>query len=148
MKVVLTKDVKNMGRAGSVIDASDGHALNFLIPRALAVLATPAALAQAEARKSQTEAASTAHAAATGENFAKLATQTITLTVKVNEQGHLYTGVGAADIAQAVEVETGIALPTEAIDLDKPLKEAGEYEIKISADGHKGAFTLVVAGAE
>ena len=53
MKVVLLKDVKNVGRAGSIVECSDGHALNFLMPRKMAAPATATNVKQAEQRAQQ-----------------------------------------------------------------------------------------------
>ena len=147
MKVVLTKDVKNMGRAGSVIDASDGHALNFLIPRKLAVLATPTALKQAESRIAQTEAANVASTEAMKDTLASLAGKTVTLTAPANEQGHLYTGITGEDIVKAVAEQLTLTIPADAIDLDKPLKETGEHAVEVSSVGEKCSFTLSITAA-
>ncbi|HYF28883.1 MAG TPA: 50S ribosomal protein L9, partial [Candidatus Paceibacterota bacterium] len=84
MKVVLLKDVKNMGRAHTAIDVSDGHALNFLIPRKLAVPATPSSLKQAELRVKQVKDRKELDVKLVEGRLAQLADEKVTITKKAN----------------------------------------------------------------
>ncbi len=112
MKVVLLKDVKNTGRAGSVIEVSDGHAVNLLIPRKLAVLATPAALKKAESAAANEGARRELDKKLIEERIAALAEGRTVIKKKANEQGHLYDAVDAKDIAAAAQ------LPESAISIE------------------------------
>jgi len=138
MKVVLLKDVKNMGRAGSVVTVSDGHATNLLFPRKLAVLATPAALKKAETMEQHANAQRELDAKLIADRLSALAEGRTVITKKANEQGHLYDAVDAKDIAAVAE------LPVDAIDLEKPLKEVGEYDVPVSYGGNFGSVKIVV----
>ncbi len=138
MKVVLLKDVKNTGRAGAVIDCSDGHAINFLIPRGLAAVATPANLKQAAVRTKQREDMKELDAKLITERLNALAEGRISIVKKANEQGHLYDGVDAAEIAAATD------LPVEAIKLEKPIKELGEFAIPVSKGADFGSIFVVI----
>jgi len=139
MKVVLLKDVKHMGRAGSVQEVSDGHALNLLIPRGFAALATPAAMKRAEVAAAAEDTQRALDKKLVEERLAALADGALTITKKANEQGHLYDAVDAKDIAEAAQ------LPVDAIDLEKPIKETGEFEIPVSFGEDFGTLKLVVA---
>ena len=130
MKVVLLKDVRNIGRAHSVITVSDGHALNHLIPNRMAVLATASNMKNAAQKESRVADQRTVEGALIKERIAALADGVVTITKKANELGHLYDAVDARDIAQATQ------LPVEVISLDKPLKDVGRHEIVI-ANGEK-----------
>lgn len=136
MKVVLLKDVKNTGRAGMVIECSDGHALNFLIPRGMAAPATPANLKQAEARLKQRAQTKELDAKLISDRLNALADGRIVITKKANEQGHLYDGVDAADIAAATE------LPEEAIKLEKPIKELGDFAVPVAMGADFGSIRV------
>lgn len=138
MKVVLLRDVKDMGRANSVVEVSDGHALNFLIPRKLAVLATAASMKQAETRKQAQKDRKELDVKLVEERLAALAEGHVTIVKKANEQGHLYDGVDAAEIAAAA------ALPEEVIRIEKPFKEVGTFEVPVSYGEHFGKFSLEV----
>ena len=138
MKVVLTKDVRNMGQAGSAHDVSDGHAINFLFPRKMAVQATPATLAKAELFKKQTEDRRAIDAGLLKQRLGALAEARIVITKKANDKGHLYDAVDAGDIAKATE------LPEDVIALEKPIKEAGEFEIPVSSGETFGSIKIVI----
>jgi large subunit ribosomal protein L9 len=138
MKVVLLKDVRGMGSAHSVHEVSDGHALNFLIPRKIAVPATPSAMKSAENRQKQVTDRRELDVKLVADRIAALAEEKVTITKKANEQGHLYDGVDAAEIAAATE------LPEEAIHLEKPIKEVGTFEVPVAVGKDFGKISIEV----
>ncbi len=138
MKVVLLKDVKNMGRAHTTVEVSDGHALNFLIPRKLAVLATDVAVKQAGTRVQQVVDRKELDLKLVEQRLAALAEETVTITKKANEQGHLYDAVDAEEIAKAAD------LPEDAIKLEKPIKELGDFEIPVSLGETFGKLSITI----
>jgi large subunit ribosomal protein L9 len=144
MKVVLTKDVRDMGRAGAVVEVSDGHAVNFLIPRKMAILATPMAVQQADKHKKQAEEMRAVDLQILAQNFASLAEARVVLTMKANEQGHLYESVSAKEIVDAVKASTNLDIEKDMLKLEKPIKEVGTFEIPLSSGELFGKFTLVV----
>ena len=138
MKVVLLKDVRDMGRAGSVIDVSDGHALNMLIPRKLAVLATPTAMKRVESLAKAANERRELDVKLVSDRIAALAEERTVIRKKANDQGHLYDGVDAKDIAEAMQ------LPEDAIRIEKPFKEVGEFEVPVSHGEDFGKITIVI----
>ncbi len=138
MKVVLLKDVKNTGRAGSVVICSDGHAQNFLIPRGMAALATPANLKQAELRLKQDIDRKELDVKLIEQRLGALSEGNTVITKKANEKGHLYDAVDAADIAKATE------LPEDAIKLEKPFKELGTYDVPVSLGESFGKLSITI----
>lgn len=138
MKVVLLKDVKNTGRAGSVIECASGHALNFLIPRGMAALATPTAIKQAALRASQEQGKKELDVKLIQERIASLAETPVTIMKKSNEKGHLYDAVDAADIAKATD------LPEDAIRIEKPFKELGTFEVPVSIGESFGKISITI----
>ena len=138
MKVVLLKDVKNMGHKGSVHTVSDGHALNLLIPRGLAVLATAAATKRAETSASQDAQRRELDAKLVSERLFALAEGSVIIRKKANDKGHLYDAVDAKDIAEAAQ------LPVDAIQLEKPFKEVGTFDVPVAFGKDFGKVSVTV----
>ena len=144
MKVILTKDVKDIGRAHEMIDASDGHALNFLIPKKLAIPATPGAIKVAEGMKAQETSRKEVTAQLVAQNLATLAEARIVIKAKVNEKGHLYDAVGEDEILAALKEQVHIELPEGTLRIEKPFKEVGTFEIPVAAGDIFGTFSITV----
>lgn len=144
MKVILIKDVKGMGRAHDEVTTSDGYALNYLIPKKLAIAATPVARQQAESRRKQVVNRSELDAALLTQNIASLAEARIVIKMKANEKGHLYDAVGESDIAKAAKEQAHIDLPEEVIKLEKPIKEVGIFDIPVSSNDTFGKFSITI----
>ena len=138
MKVVLLKDVKNMGRAHTAIEVSDGHALNFLIPQKLAVPATSSSLKQAEVRVQQVVDRKELDVKLIEGRLAQLAEESVTIIKKANEQGHLYDGVDAKELADAAQ------LPEEVIRIERPFKELGTFEVPVAFGEQFGKFEVQI----
>lgn len=138
MKVVLLKDIKGTGRAHTVVDVKDGHALHLLLPRGLAVAATPAALKQAETRAKQAEEQRALSAKLVEERLAALSSGKITFTKKANEKGHLYDALDAKEIAEKA------GLPVDSIHIEKPFKDLGEHEVAVAVGEQFGKFTIEI----
>jgi large subunit ribosomal protein L9 len=138
MKVVLTRDVKDTGRAHEVVEVSDGHALNFLIPKKFAVVATASAVKVAEGRRAAGEADRASRAKAVADRLVALNAEKLAITKKANEQGHLYEALTRAEIAAVAQI------PEDSIELSKPIKEVGEHSIPVTFGNDEGAFTIEV----
>lgn len=148
MKIVLTKDVKGMGRAHDAVDAKDGYALNFLIPKKLAIPATPSALKEAELRRKSAEEKAAVDAQLLAQNIASLAEAKIVVKAKANEKGHLYDAVGEEDIRKALVEQVRIELPEGVIRLEKPLKEIGTHEVPVAHGEIFGKFPITIEAEE
>ena len=144
MKVILIKDVKGIGRAHDVVEAKDGHALNYLIPKKLAIPATPNAIREAELCRKQAEDRAKISSELLTQNISTLAEARIVIKVKANEKGHLYDAVGESDISKAVKEQTRIDLPKDAIKLEKPIKELGTFDIPVATADTFGKFSITI----
>jgi large subunit ribosomal protein L9 len=138
MKVVLLKDIKGTGRAHTAVDVKDGHALNLLIPRGLAVPATTEHLKRAETRAKQADERRAVDAKLIEERLAALADGHLTFTKKANEQGHLYDALDAKEIAEAAQ------LPEDAIRIERPFKELGAHEVPVAHGETFGKFSIEI----
>jgi large subunit ribosomal protein L9 len=128
MKVLLTKDVYKLGRAGDVKKVADGYGRNFLLPQGLAVLATAGALAKAESIRNQ---ANTRRAVLNNEmsGVAEILSKlTLAFPMKAGETGKLYGSITTAMIAEAVKKKTDIELNRRQMDLE-PIRNLGTYKV-------------------
>ncbi len=147
MKVILQQDVKGQGKKGQMIEASDGYARNFLLPRKLAVLATAEninTMKQQEKAKKAQEAAEKAEAEATA---AKLKDITVRITAKAGNGGRLFGSVTSKEIADALKEQFGISIPKTKIVQDEPIKAFGGYDLKCKL-GYEVTGTLKVMVVE
>ena len=129
MKVLFKKDVADVAKAGQVKDVADGYARNFLIPRGLAVTATPAALKQV----ADLQAAAARHAAeeeqAARELKVRLEQQSIVVEAKAGQQGRLYGSLTTADVAAAVQSQLGVALDRRELEIAEPVRQVGAHQV-------------------
>src|SRR3989344_7788848 len=144
MKVILTKDVKGVGRMHESVIAADGYALNYLIPGKLAIAATPTAMKEAAFRMKQVVERKVVDAKLLEQNMASLADAKIVIKAKANEKGHLYDAVGKPELSQAAKDQAHIDLPEAAIKLEKPIKELGTFDIPVSVGEIFGKFTITI----
>jgi len=144
MKIILLKDVKGIGRAHEEVEAADGYALNFLIPKKFAIPATPAAKKEAESRRKQMADRAALDAKLLAQNIATLADARIVIRTKANEKGHLYDAVGEPEIRKAAKEQMHIDLPEDVIKLEKPIKELGTFDVPVSANDAFGKFSITI----
>jgi|SRR3989338_1209433 len=144
MKVILLKEVKGMGRAHAEVMAADGYALNYLIPKKFAILATPSAMKEAELRRKQAADRSLVDAALVAQNIASLAEARIVIKVKANKKGHLYDAVGIPEISAAAKDQTHVELPEDVIKLERPIKELGTFDIPVASADTFGKFSITI----
>ena len=144
MKVILTKDVTKLGKAGEMKTVADGYATNFLIKQELAVPAAGGAyrawqhdiVSREDKRKRERD---DAEIAAT-----RIASTTLTMGVKAGDGGKLYGSITTKDIADALG-RRGITVDKHKIELDEPLKSLGTYKVAIKvASGMTPEVTIIV----
>ena len=147
MKVILQQDVKGQGKKGQMIEASDGYARNFLLPRKLAVAATAENIntmkMQEKAKKAQ-EAAEKAEAQAIAE---KLAGITVKVTAKGGNGGRLFGAVTSKEISDALKAQFGLDIAKTKIVQEEPIKAFGGYKLKVKL-GYEITGTLSVMVVE
>ncbi len=138
MKVLLIKDVKDQGKAGDIVNVSDGYARNYLLARHLAVPAEGKALNEA-LQKKQSEAYRLEKRKAQAQaDKAALDTATVHVKVRAGESGKIFGSVTAKEIAQALE-EMGYSVDKKDVELKEPLKQLGRTMVEVKL------FTGIVA---
>ena len=146
MKVILREDVEKLGKAGDVVKVADGFGRNYLIPRQLAVPADVRNLKalehdrrviEARAKKSRKSAESLA---------TMLASVSLTIPAKAGEEGKLFGAITSRDIAEALE-KAGVPVDRKNVLLLDPIKQLGDYKVKVKAgtDLHPEVSVRVVA---
>ena len=127
MKIILKKEVTNLGEAGDVGEVKGGYGLNYLIPQGFAMAATPSALKQLEETKRQ-RAHKEAKLVADAEALAaKIEAVPVKVAVKVSESGKIYGSVTTAQIEEALKA-LGIEVEKKNITIPEEIKALGEYE--------------------
>ncbi|MGD8967388.1 MAG: 50S ribosomal protein L9 [Anaerolineae bacterium] len=131
MKIILKQDVPNLGRKGDIEDVADGYARNYLIPKGMAVRATPGALRDFEHRQ-KVQAHKHQRMKKRAETLARrLTSHTLTFEVKTGDTGQLYGSITNADIAEALEEQVGEQVDKRDIPLPRPIRKVGEYFVPI-----------------
>ena len=127
MKVILLQDVKGKGKKGQMLEVSDGYARNFMLPKKIAIEATPDAINTMRMNdKAAAEKAAKERAEAM-EISKKLRELTVTVTAKGGGAGKLFGSVTNQEIADALKAATGITLDKRKIVIADPIKNVGTY---------------------
>ena len=130
MKVILLQDVKGKGKKGQMLEISDGYARNFLLPKKLAIEATPDAIntmrmndkaAAERAAKERAEALDISH---------KLREMTLVVTAKGGGAGKLFGSVTSQEIADALKAKSGVTIDKRKIVLSDSIKNVGTYTVQ------------------
>ena len=146
MRVIFLQDVPRVGRKYDIKEVNDGYAVNFLLPRKLAITATQKAVAELETHKREIVIEKKVQESLLLKNLEEIKGKTITLKGKTNELGHLFSAIHKKEIVEAMKEQNHADVSEEFIVLEKPIKEVGEFEILISIKGQKSSFKLVVEG--
>lgn len=140
MKIILLKNVPKLGQAGDIKEVSDGYAMNMLLPRGLAAVATPARIAQEEASRQQKEAAKAQDAAQTIALVKESDGKKFEIKAKADKTGHLYQKIDSGKVADV------IGAPASVVQMSEPLKEVGEHAVSLVFEKvHATATVAIVA---
>ena len=132
MQIILLEKVLNLGNLGEVVRVKDGYARNYLIPQKKAKRATPAALAEFEARRAELEKLAAEKLAAAQAVADKLNGAAVSVARKSAMDGRLFGSVGNADIAEALKA-AGFDVDKSAVRLPEgPLKMIGEFPVEVA----------------
>ena len=130
MKVLLTKDVYKLGRAGDVKKVADGYGRNYLIPQGLAMLATPGAMKQAEFIRKSANVKRDLLNQELGGLAEQLEQLQLTFAVRAGETGKLYGSVTTQMISDAIQENIGTAIDRRQIEV-QPIRLLGEHKARI-----------------
>jgi large subunit ribosomal protein L9 len=131
VQAILLQEVEGLGASGSVVNVSRGYLRNYLLPRKLAELATPARIAEVE-RKIEAQKAAAAKRVEEAGSIADLLNRTIlTLKAKAGGDGRLFGSITSQDIADAIKGAREIEIDRHDITIDPPIRQTGTYAIPV-----------------
>ena len=135
MQIILREDVKNLGRSGDLVNVKPGYGRNFLIPRGLAIVATPKNVARLDHEKRVIGARAARQQKDAQAIASRIEGATLNIARSVGEEDRLFGSVSTRDIGEAL-VEAGVAIDHRKIQLDEPIKTLGMHEVKVRL-GHE-----------
>ena len=131
MKIILLQDEKKLGKKGEVIEASEGYARNYILPKKIGVEATPKNMNDLKLQKANEEKKAK-ELLEQAQTMAKdLETKQIVVKIKAGEGGKVFGSVSSKEIAAAVKEQYGIEIDKKKIQLDENLKSFGTYEVML-----------------
>jgi large subunit ribosomal protein L9 len=142
MKVILQKDVKGLGKAGAVVNAADGYARNYLLPKGLAVVASDGNISNLKQKEASAAKKKEKELLEAKELGSKVTKTEIILPVKVGEGGRLYGSITNKDIADFLE-KKGLKVDRRKIELKETIKALGEYEVSVKLHPEVNVITKV-----
>lgn len=146
MKVILQQDVRGKGKKGELIEAAEGYARNYLLPRKLAIPATPDAINTMKLQDAARRKEEAANRAAAVETADKLRGKTVKITAKGGAGGKLFGAVTGKEISEALSEQLGVSVTKQQLVLE-PIKTFGTHEIKAKL-GYEVSASFSVEVAE
>lgn len=131
MKVILSQDIKGVGKAGAIAEVADGYARNFLLPRGLAQEATAGNLSQLAGKKAAAAKRDGKLLDEAKELGQRLESVPLTVKAKAGESGKLFGAITNAQVADALKNAHGIDIDRHKIELPEPIKSAGDHECMV-----------------
>ncbi|RLC94190.1 MAG: 50S ribosomal protein L9 [Chloroflexi bacterium] len=148
MRVVFLENVPNVARAGEEKEVADGYGRNFLLPRKLALLATPSARRAAELEVRKRQERQERFAAELGILAQQLEGHVLTFKAKVVEEERLYGSIRDSNIAEELSRLTGLEIERKQVELEEPIRQLGEYEVTVRFGKDLAATIKVIVAQE
>ncbi|MBQ3885860.1 MAG: 50S ribosomal protein L9 [Ruminococcus sp.] len=127
MKIIFLQDVKGSGKKGEVKNVADGYARNMLLPKGLAVEATPENMTKLQGQQSSAQHKIDLEIQSAKESAAKVKGKKVNITAKAGSNGKLFGSVTAANVAEALDKQFGVKLDKKKITLSTDIKNFGSY---------------------
>ena len=145
MKVILRQDMDELGLEGDIVDVTKGYARNYLIPKSIAVEATPQNIKTFQLQGKKIEARRLKAQEQAERLREKMGGLVITFLHKAGEEGKLYGSVTSMDIASQMEAQ-GIVIDRRKVVLEKPIKALGEFQVPVKIyPGVTGSLKVIVS---
>jgi large subunit ribosomal protein L9 len=149
MKVVLLKDVPGKGRAGEIKEVSKGYARHFLLPRGLALVATPTVMKQVESRLEREKLEESIDRDKLAELAQQIEGKEIRFRARMGAGERLFGSITAADVAEELSQAIGSVIDKKKIDIEKSFRQTGSYEVAVKlASDIKPQITVVIEEEE
>ena len=131
MKILLTEDVKKLGKKGEIVDVSDGYAKNFILPKKLGIEANKAVLNEWQVKKGSEDNRKRKEEEQAKAQAAELNGKAIVIRTKTGEGGRLFGSITAKDVAEALEKQLNLKVDKKKIQMPDSIKGVGDFTIVI-----------------
>lgn len=131
MKIILLEPVKSLGNRGDIKEVAAGYARNYLIPKKLAIEATPGNIKRLEQEKIKIKQKEIQETEAARKLAAKIEGQVLQFTAKAGEGGKLFGSITGKEICEELYKKTGIEVDKKKLELPEPLKSIGRHEVTV-----------------
>lgn len=131
MKVILTQDVKALGKKGDIVNVSDGYARNYILPKKIGLEANAKNLNDLKLQKANEEKKAKELLEAAKELAKELETKEVVVTMKAGEGGKTFGSISSKEIAEQAKQQCGLELDKKKIQLPEAIKALGAYEVKV-----------------
>lgn len=128
MRVILRSDLRGVGKRGDIVEVSAGYGRNYLLPRGLAIVASPGAVDQAARMRRARDLRDASDREAAQTIATTLVPKIIEISAKAGSEGRLFGSVTALDVVDAVAAQTGVTLDRKQLDVD-PIKSLGSHTV-------------------
>jgi len=132
MDAILVQDIDGLGSAGTVVTVARGYMRNYLQPRGLAEVATPARIAEVQRTEVKRKHAEERALAQAAEQADLLGRTILTLKAKAGDDGRLFGSITSGDVADAIQEARGIVIDRRHITVDPPIRAVGTYNVPIT----------------
>lgn len=132
IKVILLENVDNYGKAGGIVEVSEGYARNYLFPKGIAALATTQVEEQAKTKKSQEEQAEKEQLAKLQKEADKLDGTELTISARIKDGNEIFGKITPRDISKALKTQAKLTIATKDINLPEPITSSGTYDVTIN----------------
>jgi large subunit ribosomal protein L9 len=144
VRVLLTKDVENIGHAGDVKEVADGYGRNFLLPRKLAVAAGKGAEAEAKRLRDATVRRETKERNEAQAVADDIDNKTVVVRLRVGAEDKAFGSITNQDIAAALKAQHRVEIDRHKIDLKEPIKTLGEHQVALKLHRDVSAHVNVI----
>jgi len=149
MKIVLLEDVPGRGKAGEIKEVSKGYAKNFLLPRGLALVATSTVIKQVESRLEREKLEGSIDREKLVELAQQIEGREIRLKARMGAGERLFGSITTANVAEELSRAIGSVIDKRKIDIEKPFRQTGSYEVAVKlASDIKPKITVVIEEEE
>ncbi len=131
MKIILLQDVKSLGKKGEIVEASDGYARNFILPKKLGVEANAQHMNDLKLQKANEEKIAKEQLEAAKEFAKELETKEVIVQMKAGEGGRVFGSVSSKEIAQAAKTQCGMEIDKKKIQMAEAIKSFGIFEVTV-----------------
>lgn len=131
MKIILLQDEKKLGKKGDIIEASEGYARNYILPKKIGVEATPKNMNDLKLQKANQDKVAQEQLEAAQELAKKLEESPVVVKIKAGEGGRTFGSVSTKEIATAVKEQHGLEIDKKKIQLPESIKNFGAYEVTV-----------------